>query len=208
MDIRNPAGIPFSNGNQQLSWDQITQRLMLTNTATGTPAATLPASGFINCYTETTVTNIITFSFSNTSSQSGGIILGHSRGTAAIPTAIQSGDRTGFLVASGYNGTAFFNGGSFQFNASENYVAGTNGGTNFQIQLTPNGSVTRATKFQVNGDGSYIGTPKTVAQLAAAPTVGTRDFVTDSLAPAFGAAVVGGGAVPVPVYYDGAWKVG
>lgn len=35
-----------------------------------------------------------------------------------------------------------------------------------------------------------------------------RAFVTDALAPAFGAAVVGGGAVRIPVYYDGAWKVG
>jgi hypothetical protein len=35
-----------------------------------------------------------------------------------------------------------------------------------------------------------------------------RTFVTDALAPVWGAVVVGGGAVRVPVYYDGAWKVG
>lgn len=35
-----------------------------------------------------------------------------------------------------------------------------------------------------------------------------RAFVSDALAPTFGAAVVGGGAVKIPVYYDGAWKVG
>ena len=39
--------------------------------------------------------------------------------------------------------------------------------------------------------------------------VGMRLFVTDALSPTFGATVVGGGAVPVPVYYDGtSWKVG
>lgn len=39
--------------------------------------------------------------------------------------------------------------------------------------------------------------------------VGRRSFVTDALAPVFGAVVAGGGAVNVPVYYDGAaWRVG
>lgn len=38
---------------------------------------------------------------------------------------------------------------------------------------------------------------------------GARAFVSNALAPTFGATVVGGGAVVVPVYSDGAnWKVG
>lgn len=47
--------------------------------------------------------------------------------------------------------------------------------------------------------------------VATLPTgiAGSRSFVTDALAPAFGAAVTGGGAVGVPVYHDGtSWKVG
>ncbi len=47
----------------------------------------------------------------------------------------------------------------------------------------------------------------TVATLPAG-VVGMRAFVSNALGPVFGAAVVGGGAVQVPVYYDGAWKVG
>lgn len=48
----------------------------------------------------------------------------------------------------------------------------------------------------------------TVATLPAG-TAGDTAFVTDATAPAFGAAVVGGGAVKVPVYYTGvAWFVG
>jgi hypothetical protein len=44
---------------------------------------------------------------------------------------------------------------------------------------------------------------------AADSGVGARSFATDALAPAFGATVVGGGAVAVPVYSDGTnWKVG
>ena len=51
----------------------------------------------------------------------------------------------------------------------------------------------------------------TVATLPSAVTsgVGSRSFVTDALAPTFGATVVTGGAVAVPVYSDGTnWKVG
>ena len=51
----------------------------------------------------------------------------------------------------------------------------------------------------------------TVAALPSAATSGkgARSFVTDALAPTFGATVVTGGAVAVPVYSDGTnWKVG
>jgi hypothetical protein len=51
----------------------------------------------------------------------------------------------------------------------------------------------------------------TVATLPSAVTsgAGARSFVTDALAPTFGATVVTGGAVAVPVYSDGTnWKVG
>jgi hypothetical protein len=51
----------------------------------------------------------------------------------------------------------------------------------------------------------------TVATLPSAATsgVGARSFVTDALTPVFGATVVTGGAVAVPVYSDGTnWKVG
>jgi len=49
----------------------------------------------------------------------------------------------------------------------------------------------------------------TVASLPTAGTAGRRAFVTDALAPTFGSAVTGGGAVNVPVYDTGAaWFVG
>lgn len=43
----------------------------------------------------------------------------------------------------------------------------------------------------------------TVATLPAG-TVGDRAYVTDALAPAYGVAVAGGGAVTIPVFYNGA----
>lgn len=51
----------------------------------------------------------------------------------------------------------------------------------------------------------------TVATLPFASVAGkgARSFVTDALSPTFGATVVTGGAVAVPVYSDGTnWKVG
>jgi hypothetical protein len=51
----------------------------------------------------------------------------------------------------------------------------------------------------------------TVATLPSASTsgAGARSFVTDALTPTFGATVITGGAVAVPVYSDGTnWKVG
>ena len=51
----------------------------------------------------------------------------------------------------------------------------------------------------------------TVATLPSAVTSGkgARSFVTDALGPTFGATVVTGGAVAVPVYSDGTnWRVG
>lgn len=43
----------------------------------------------------------------------------------------------------------------------------------------------------------------TVATLPAAPPRGTRAYVTNALAPAYLAAVAGGGAVVAPVFFNG-----
>lgn len=64
---------------------------------------------------------------------------------------------------------------------------------------------------QVSAATYLKSTAKTVAALTAAGAAGAgaRDCVTDALGPSFGAAVVGGGAVTVPVYSTGAvWNVG
>jgi hypothetical protein len=66
-------------------------------------------------------------------------------------------------------------------------------------------SATGVAKLQVSGPIQTTG--YTVATLPAG-TVGMRTYVTDALAPAFGVAVAGSGAVTIPVFYDGAnWIV-
>jgi hypothetical protein len=66
-------------------------------------------------------------------------------------------------------------------------------------------SATGVAKLQVSGPIRTTG--YTVATLPAG-TVGMRTYVTDALAPSFGVAVAGSGAVTIPVFYDGAnWIV-
>ena len=73
---------------------------------------------------------------------------------------------------------------------------------NLLVGLT---SATGVALLQVSGPIRTTG--YTVATLPAG-TVGMRTYVTDALAPAFGVAVAGSGAVTIPVFYDGAnWIV-
>jgi hypothetical protein len=66
-------------------------------------------------------------------------------------------------------------------------------------------SATGVAKLQVSG--AIRTTGFTVATLPAG-TVGMKTYVTDALAPSFGVAVAGSGAVTIPVFYDGAnWIV-
>jgi hypothetical protein len=66
-------------------------------------------------------------------------------------------------------------------------------------------SATGVALLQVSG--AIRTTGFTVATLPAG-TVGMRTYVTDALAPSFGVAVAGSGAVTIPVFYDGAnWIV-
>jgi hypothetical protein len=61
----------------------------------------------------------------------------------------------------------------------------------------------------VANGGTGSGVAYTVATLPTAGTQGRRAWVTNALAPAFGSAPVGGGAVVIPVFDNGtAWIVG
>jgi hypothetical protein len=66
-------------------------------------------------------------------------------------------------------------------------------------------------EFETNSTILPALTVYTVATLPSAATsgAGARSFVSDALAPVFGATVASGGAVKIPVYSDGTnWKVG
>jgi hypothetical protein len=110
---------------------------------------------------------------------------------------------------------AFINGNSTGPNGEAALVFGTanlntvvaermriNSDGNLLVGLT---SATGVALLQVSGPIRTTG--YTVATLPAG-TVGMRTYVTDALAPSFGVAVAGSGAVTIPVFYDGAnWIV-
>lgn len=82
-------------------------------------------------------------------------------------------------------------------------------GSAFGTTVTAYGSWTFNTPVSVASGGTGSGVAYTVATLPTAGTQGRRAWVTNALAPMFGAAPVGGGAVVIPVFDNGTtWIVG
>lgn len=81
----------------------------------------------------------------------------------------------------------------------------------YKLRLIKAGTLTDALTVDSLGNTTFAGVTKTAGYTVAtlpAGTVGMRAYVTDALAPAWGVAVAGGGAVVIPVFYDGvAWIV-
>lgn len=89
---------------------------------------------------------------------------------------------------------------------SEKIRIDSNGNMLVGTKISPTGSQTSSNVI-VNGVISTIS--YTVATLPTGMPKGSRAYVTDALAPTILATVVGGGAVVVPVFYNGsAWIVG
>jgi hypothetical protein len=138
----------------------------------------------------------------NTDANSSGIVINASGGTAVIfNSAFQIPVGTGKAVRGDAGGTVAYSG--------INIYPGFNTGLSTTLTLAP------ITQYSgINIAPISITTGLTVAILnavlpAATYGAGARAFVTDASGPTFGATVVGGGAVKVPVYSDGTnWKVG
>ena len=133
-------------------------------------------------------------------------------GTSALQVNTTASNNTAVGYQAGYSNTTGAG------NTFVGYTAGTavTSGSNLTvIGNTAAASSATATNEVTIGNSSVIvtrlGGTTVVESLPSAATVGAgaRAFVTNALAPAFGATVAGGGAVPVPVYSDGTnWKVG
>jgi hypothetical protein len=80
------------------------------------------------------------------------VLTAASRGTVAVPTAIQSGDTLGFYQFGGHNGTAFTRGAWISGNADGAYSA-TNSGSAIYFATTPNGSTTIAERMRITSAG-------------------------------------------------------
>ena len=114
------------------------------------------------------------------------------------------GNNAGKFLTSGYKNIYFGYGASSSSGSvnDEIVIGSQTGGGNYTTTI--GNATTTSTKLM----GKLVTSTYTVATLPTG-TVGSRSFVTNALSPTFGAAVVGGGAVGVPVYHDGtSWKVG
>lgn len=139
-------------------------------------------------------------------------------GNSSSKQNIATAQTTGTLNVGGATGTGALTFGRSTETQTVNIATGIVASTKIKtINIGTSSAVGSTTNISI---GSSLGTSsilingllnqqtKTVATL---PTgyAGSRSFVTDALSPSFGVAVTGGGAVSVPVYYDGtSWKVG
>jgi hypothetical protein len=176
------------------------------------PRASNPLDASFEFY----VTSGVTAHFHNvntTQSVTGGVTIG----LMYIPAGavVTSGNRVGSLEFGGSIDTSddVGTGAAIRVYTTQTYSS-TTIGSKMVFQTVPNGSAVLATALTIDQDQSAqftssVGTGTYLVANLPSGILGRRAFVTNALAPAFGSTVVGGGAVGVPVYFDGSnWKVG
>ena len=144
-------------------------------------------------------------------------------GTIATPSA-SSTTIINLIGSSTSDGTTLFNTVAIQGGMEGTAVTGSHP-TYIGFATTQSGTTSRLERMRIDSSGNVgigtaspsgkldvAGTIKTLGYtVATLPTgvVGARAYVTNALAPTFGATVVTGGAVTIPVFYNGTnWIVG
>ncbi len=151
------------------------------------------------------------------------LTLGTGNGTPNNPLSITNGTQLSALYFAGQDNTFGGLNPTVQIvaNATEDWGGGNNG-TSISIATASNGTSGTAYRLVIDGSGNLQqenGLFVTVdahtvsgANPLPAPSAGikgARTYVTDALAPVFGAPVANGGAVTIPVFCDGTnWIVG
>jgi hypothetical protein len=186
------GGAGGASGTIKLGQSTGTQTIEIANGVSGTKT--------INIASGTSGNRTLNIATSGNVNSIANINLGVNTGTNNINLGTGTGDQN---INIGTGATAAFK--------SKYIYIGTNGladsETNIQIGGDP-----ALTSIILNGviffPVQFGQATSTVASLPAG-FVGDRFFVNDALAPTFGATVVGGGTVRIPVYHDGtSWKVG
>jgi len=233
-DVAFPTSIPSSivttgtiqanylvcNGSIQLNGSATVNATLDTNQTTGT--LTIGGTGATGAITlgQSTSTQTVNIATGTTSSaivniggagaSIGAINIGRSTGTQTITLGsglvTTSATRT-INIGTGSAGTGISNVTIGKQSGTVNHTTILNG-----RYVTLNASTTLSLASPTISIGqNLVQTTMLVADLPSLTGVvtGSRAFVSDALAPTFGSTVVGGGAVGVPVYYDGtSWKVG
>ena len=159
------------------------------STSIGYQSGYLATTASNGCYLGATTGYYITTGSNNT-------LIGAGSGASGVNLTTGS-----LCVYVGYNSH-----GSASANNNEIVIGASSVGLGSNTTVLGNTSTTLTQVYGITKATNY-----TVATLPSASTsgVGARAFVTDALAPVFGATVVTGGAVATPVYSDSTnWKVG
>jgi hypothetical protein len=105
--------------------------------------------------TSNTLAEISSVVYNDAPPTAGSILVRHARGLSTAPTALQSGDRLGAFIFSGYNGSGFVNSTALIGYANENLTGIANGGY-FGFETTAIGATSRTEKFRILGSGNII----------------------------------------------------
>ena len=121
--------------------------------------------------------------YGTSATQSSGVLFRRAHGTNVAPSALISADRLAYLIGTGWDGAAYRNSASFQFVASQNWSAGTACGTDFQVQLIANGTISRTNKFVVFNDGrcQAAGAACDLSYSKQVPTTGFAVVIPDAV---------------------------
>ena len=201
-DETGTAGNLVFSGNPTLQGLNVTTAAFtsrgITDNATAT-ALTIDSSGRIGIGATPEVSHTLELS----SNAGGGPNIAMKKTVAAIT------DNSMFAFAGyAYNTSALALGGTINFKASENWTTTANG-TYIQFRTVKAGTTTLSECARMWDNGAFsvartISTGGYTVATLPAGTVGQRAYVTDALAPAYGVAVAGAGAVTIPVFYNGA----
>ena len=165
-------------GSNNFNWDDVALTLNAT-------AATSQARLYWDTYPMYFVQQVgvktpgyVGYVFSTTGSDASGFFPMRSRGTAASPTEVQSGDTMGVVEPSGWDGSDFAVGSSFRLIATENYGA-SNHGTKGQLRLTSNGGSIQDTVYDFGQTTFAI--PATSVTMPSAATLGAASGATGTI---------------------------
>lgn len=211
-----PSGV-YTQDSANLFWDDTNNRL---GVGTNAPAVAINAqsTGAAAEIRASGIGGIVSAHLSANNANGPNMIMNKSRGTVSTKTAVASGDTIGTIQFQVYGGSTDRALCTIR-SVVDTYTSDTNisGYLTFfttastaafeRMRIDASGNVlvglttaTGVAKLQVSGPLRTTG--YTVATLPAG-TVGMRTYVTDALAPVALSTVAGGGAVTVPVFYNG-----
>lgn len=95
---------------------------------------------------------LTSYAHSNTSFRGSDFLLMRSRGTMAVPLAVQNGDALGYYQFGGYNGTTYTQASAIVSTATENW-SGTANGSGLEIDVVTNGTTNQIAAITILNSG-------------------------------------------------------